>query len=136
LRGAASLQRPLDRWRLLERHRRSRVATRQQRQNQRDDEDRQQDLIHCDTRHRGPGGGPSVPVLWVATILAAALFGLGHLPMTSMMVPLTPLIIVRAFVLNGLLGVGFGYLYWTRGLESAMLAHLSADLLLHVLLAL
>ena len=85
--------------------------------------------------HRTPDGRPSVPVLWVATILAAALFGLGHLPMTSMIVPLTPLIVVRAFVLNGLLGIGFGYLYWTRGLESAMLSHFSADLLLHVVLA-
>jgi membrane protease YdiL (CAAX protease family) len=39
-------------------------------------------------------------------------------------------------VLNGLLGLAFGYLYWTRGLESAMLSHFSADLLLHVILAL
>jgi hypothetical protein len=51
------------------------------------------------------------------------------------MVPLTPLIIVRAVVLNGLLGIGFGFLYFTRGLESAMLSHFSADLLLHVVLA-
>jgi membrane protease YdiL (CAAX protease family) len=85
--------------------------------------------------HRKPDGRPSVPVLWVANIIAAVLFGLGHLPMTSIMVPLTPLIIVRAVVLNGLLGIGFGYLYFTRGLESAMLSHFSADLLLHVVLA-
>jgi membrane protease YdiL (CAAX protease family) len=85
--------------------------------------------------HRKPDGRPSVSVLWVANIIAAVLFGLGHLPMTSIMVPLTPLIIVRAVVLNGLLGIGFGYLYFTRGLESAMLSHFSADLLLHVVLA-
>jgi membrane protease YdiL (CAAX protease family) len=85
--------------------------------------------------HRKPDGRPSVQVLWVANILAAVLFGLGHLPMTSTIVPLTPLIIVRAVVLNGLLGIGFGYLYCTRGLESAMLSHFFADLLLHVVLA-
>lgn len=85
--------------------------------------------------HRKPDGRPSVPVLWVANILAAVLFGLGHLPLTSTIVPLTPLIVVRAVVLNGLLGIGFGYLYCTRGLESAMLSHFSADLLLHVVLA-
>lgn len=85
--------------------------------------------------HRKPDGRPSVPVLWVANIIAALLFGLGHLPMTSALVPLTPLIIVRALVLNGLVGIGFGYLYCTRGLESAMLSHFSADLLLHVFLA-
>jgi hypothetical protein len=35
--------------------------------------------------------------------------------------------------LNGLLGVGFGWLYWKYGLESAMLGHFSADIVLHVL---
>jgi len=32
--------------------------------------------------------------------------------------------------------VVFGWLYQTRGLESAMIAHFSADIVLHVLLAL
>ena len=81
-------------------------------------------------------GRPSAAAFWTANILAAVLFGLGHLPLTSMMTPLTPLIVIRAVVLNGLLGVAFGYLYWKRGLESAMIAHFSADLLLHVALAL
>ena len=85
--------------------------------------------------HRKVDGRPSVPVLWVANIMAAVLFGLGHLPLVSALATLTPLIIIRTVVLNGLLGLGFGYLYWTRGLESAMLSHFSADLLLHVVLA-
>ena len=84
---------------------------------------------------RGPDGHPTVGVLWTANISAALLFGLGHLPAMSALVPLTPLIVIRAVVLNGLLGIGFGYLYITRGLESAMLSHFSADLLLHVCLA-
>jgi len=69
-------------------------------------------------------------------MLAAILFGLGHLPATSMLLPLTPLVITRAIILNGLLDVAFGYLYMTRGLESAMISHFSADIVLHVLLAL
>ena len=80
-------------------------------------------------------GQPSTPVFWVANILAAILFGLGHLPATASLLPLTPLVIVRAVVLNGLLGIAFGYLYWKRGFEAAMLSHFSADLVLHVLLA-
>ena len=79
---------------------------------------------------------PSATAFWVANLLAAVLFGLGHLPLTSMLAPLTPLIVTRAVILNGLLGLAFGYLYWKRGLESAMVAHFSADLLLHVVLAL
>ena len=81
-------------------------------------------------------GNPTNPVYWIANILAAIIFGLGHLPATALLIPLTPLVIVRAIVLNGLAGIAFGYLYQTRGLESAMIAHFSADIVLHVLLAL
>ena len=81
-------------------------------------------------------GKPTSAVFWIANILAAVLFGLGHLPATKLLIPLTPLVITRAIVLNGLAGIGFGWLYWKRGLESAMVAHFSADIVLHVLLAL
>ncbi|MCK6538788.1 MAG: CPBP family intramembrane metalloprotease [Anaerolineales bacterium] len=81
-------------------------------------------------------GRPTSAVFWIANILAAVLFGIGHLPATSMLIPLTPLVITRAIVLNGVAGVAFGWLYWKRGLESAMIAHFSADIVLHVLLAL
>lgn len=80
-------------------------------------------------------GKPTSVVFWIAIILAAILFGLGHLPATATIVPLTPLVITRAIALNGIGGIAFGYLYWKRGLESAMIAHFSADIVLHVLLA-
>jgi len=81
-------------------------------------------------------GKPTNAVLWSANILAAVLFGLGHLPATALLVPLTPLIILRAIVLNGVVGIVCGWLYQTRGLEAAMMSHFSADIVLHVLLAL
>jgi membrane protease YdiL (CAAX protease family) len=81
-------------------------------------------------------GKPTNAVFWIGNILAAVLFGLGHLPTTALLVPLTPLVIARAILLNGLIGVACGWLYWKRGLESAMISHFSADLVLHVLLAL
>ncbi|EQA46271.1 CAAX protease self-immunity [Leptospira broomii serovar Hurstbridge str. 5399] len=81
-------------------------------------------------------GKQSATVFWIANIVTALVFGLGHLPATSMILPLTPLVIVRAIVLNGLAGVAFGYLYFTRGLESAMLSHFACDLVLHVVLVL
>ncbi len=80
-------------------------------------------------------GCPTMTVLWIANILAAVLFGLGHLPATSALMPLTPLVIIRAVTLNGLLGIAFGYFYVRYGLEAAMLSHFSADLVLHVLTA-
>jgi len=71
-------------------------------------------------------------VFWVANLVAAVLFGLGHLPATAALVPLTPIVVTRAIVLNGLAGVVAGWLYWRRGLESAMVAHFAADIVLHV----
>ena len=82
-----------------------------------------------------PTAGRRLAVLWIANILAAVLFGLGHLPATAALVALTPLVVARAIVLNGLIGVGFGYLYFKHGLESAMISHFSADIVLHVLFA-
>jgi len=47
--------------------------------------------------------------------------------------PLTPQLIAAVLFLNGIAALPFGYLYWSRGLEAAMLAHFSADLVLHVI---
>jgi hypothetical protein len=70
------------------------------------------------------GQGQAHPVLvWAAIILAAVLFGIGHLPAMAGMVKLTPLIIFRTILLNALGGILFGWLYWRHNLESAMLAH-------------
>jgi membrane protease YdiL (CAAX protease family) len=81
-------------------------------------------------------GKPTSAVFWLANILAAILFGFGHLPAVSLIATVTPLVVARTVVLNGLVGIVFGWLYWKRGLESAMIAHFSADIILHVLLAL
>jgi membrane protease YdiL (CAAX protease family) len=84
---------------------------------------------------RNSDGKPTAIVFWIANILAAILFGLGHLPATAALVPITGLVILRAVVLNGLIGSVCGWLFWKRGLEAAILAHFSADMILHVLLA-
>lgn len=84
--------------------------------------------------NRSASGRPGQIALWVANILAAILFGLGHLPVTAAAgLPIDALVITRAVVLNGLGGLVFGWFYWTFGLESAMVSHFSADIVLHVL---
>jgi len=86
---------------------------------------------------RREDGRPRLGVLWTANILAAILFGVGHLPATAGMgIPITAMVVTRAIVLNGLLGIAFGWLYWRYGLESAMLSHFSADIVLHVIFVL
>ncbi len=80
-------------------------------------------------------GRPTLIVLWIANIVIAVSFGIAHLPLTAAIgLPLNILVITRAIVLNGIGGVAFGWLYWTRGLESAMIAHFSVDVVLHVVL--
>ena len=68
----------------------------------------------------------SLPTLLLG--LAALLFALGHLPGTSAVAPLTALLVTRALVLNALVGMTCGYLFWRRGLEAAMFVHMGFHL--------
>ncbi|RPI83536.1 MAG: CPBP family intramembrane metalloprotease [Chloroflexi bacterium] len=80
-----------------------------------------------------PGGEPAIGAFWTANILAALLFGAGHLPATKMVAKLTPMVVARGLVLNGIPGLAFGFLYMTYGLEAAMLSHFSLDILIHLI---
>lgn len=71
--------------------------------------------------------------IWVAIIISAVLFGLGHLPITGELTDITATVVVRAILLNGVGAIIFSLLYWKKGLESAMIAHFSADIVLHVI---
>jgi membrane protease YdiL (CAAX protease family) len=77
-------------------------------------------------------GTPAPGAFWVAIVVVALLFGLGHLPSTAAITPLTTTIVLRALVLNGVAGVAFGYLYWTYGLEAAMAGHMSTHVVLQI----
>ena len=72
--------------------------------------------------------------LWVVNIVVALLFGLGHLPAAFKLITPSAVEIFRILFLNGIAGVIFGWLYWSRGLWTAMAAHFVADLMLHVFL--
>jgi membrane protease YdiL (CAAX protease family) len=78
-------------------------------------------------------GRPTDFGIWLSIILAAVLFGLGHLPATAQITALTGIVIIRAILLNGVGGVIFGWLYWKKGLESAIIAHFFADIVLHII---
>ncbi len=81
-------------------------------------------------------GKPASADMWSAIIIAAVIFGIGHLPAVMAITTLTPLVIVRTIILNAVGGIIFGWLYWKKGLESAMISHFSADIVLHVMLPL
>jgi hypothetical protein len=83
---------------------------------------------------RSADGTVAMGALWAANLLAALLFGLGHLPATARMTPLTPLVVTRGLVLNGFAGLAFGFLYIYYGLEAAMIAHFLLDIVMHLIL--
>lgn len=70
---------------------------------------------------------------WTAIAVAALLFGAGHLPAAHQVWGLDAFVAFRTVALNAIAGLFFGWLYWKRGLEMAVLAHFSADIVLHVL---
>ncbi|MDP3623807.1 MAG: CPBP family intramembrane metalloprotease [Methanobacteriaceae archaeon] len=81
-------------------------------------------------------GNPTKLSIWLGIVLAAIIFGAGHLPALMSITTITPLLIIRTIALNALGGIIFGWLYWKKGLESAMISHFSADIVLHVIVPL
>lgn len=75
---------------------------------------------------------PSQRVMWAAIGVSAVVFALAHLPAVAQSAPLSPALVARTLALNALGGAVYGWLFWRRGLECAMLAHAST----HVGLAL
>jgi membrane protease YdiL (CAAX protease family) len=75
-------------------------------------------------------GQPSRGAFWTANLLVALLFGLAHIPAAALMMQINTTVIVYILSLNGLAALLFGYLFWRHGLESAMTAHLFADIVL------
>lgn len=66
---------------------------------------------------------PTTIMLIASNVIAALLFASGHLPATFIILGNSPMLIFRCFLLNGGLGLLFGYLYRKYGLRYAMIAH-------------
>ena len=82
---------------------------------------------------RTPVGLPTNAVLWAANAVMAIVFGLGHLPtLKNLLGRITPLMLTRTLLLNAPIGLLCGWLFWTYGIEAAVVAHFSADIVYHV----
>lgn len=81
---------------------------------------------------QGKRGAVKPGLTWLAIVVSALLFGVGHLPVASYLVgSLTGALVVFVVGLNTIFGVLFGWLYWRWGLESAMIAHAVTHLVSH-----
>jgi len=79
--------------------------------------------------------GENVPkkAYFVSAILFSSfVFGAGHLPVAYVLLPasFSPALVLFVIFANSAFGVVAGYLYWRRGLESAMIAHIICHLVL------
>ncbi|MFC8689448.1 type II CAAX prenyl endopeptidase Rce1 family protein [Brevibacillus porteri] len=71
---------------------------------------------------------------WLGICVAAIVFAVSHLPTNYMTYGKGKVVTVWTLLLNGILGILFGFLYWRYGLEAAIISHFSADIVLHVIL--
>jgi hypothetical protein len=80
-----------------------------------------------------PTGSPPLAVLWLVNIVMAIVFGIGHLPaLKGVLDNMPPLMVARTLLLNAPVGLLCGWLFWTHGIEAAIFAHFSADVVYHV----
>ena len=76
-------------------------------------------------------GRPRTGYFVGAILISAVLFGIGHLPIASMLAGgLTAPLVIYVITANAIFGIVAGFLYWKKGLEAAMIAHISAHLVL------
>jgi hypothetical protein len=67
--------------------------------------------------------------LRIAVIASALLFGAAHL---GRWLDAGPIVITAVMIVNGVVGVVFGRLYVTWGIEAAIISHFGADVMLHI----
>jgi membrane protease YdiL (CAAX protease family) len=79
-----------------------------------------------------PGEAVRPAYVWIAIVASALVFGLGHLPAAHFLLGgLTPGTLFWVIGANTSFGLLFGWLFWRRGLESAMVAHGLTHLVSH-----
>ncbi|PYZ97808.1 hypothetical protein CR205_04225 [Alteribacter lacisalsi] len=74
-----------------------------------------------------PGGA----AFWTAILVSSLIFAIGHFGATAAVTDITPVVFIRMLLLNGAAGVIFGWLYWKKGLETAMVAHIMAHVVMN-----
>ena len=76
-------------------------------------------------------GGPRSAFVIAAIFVSAIIFGVGHLPIASALSGgLTIPLVAYVITANSIFGIFAGFLYWRKGLESAMIAHIFAHVVL------
>lgn len=76
-------------------------------------------------------GAPRATCFVSAIVISSVVFGIGHLPLVSALAGDFTLPIVTFVVFaNSLFGLIAGYLYWRKGLEAAIIAHMATHIVI------
>lgn len=68
-------------------------------------------------------------IYWIGIFLSSLIFAAGHLPVAYSVMTSAPYELIGYILLgNTVGGIIFGWLYWKKGLESAMIAHIFAHI--------
>ena len=74
---------------------------------------------------------PSSACFIGAILFSSVVFAAGHLPLAFFLIPqVTFTLILYVILANSVFGLIAGYLYWKKGLEAAVLAHMLAHLVI------
>lgn len=80
---------------------------------------------------QGRAGEPKPAYVVGAILISSLVFGVGHLPIAYLILPeVNVALTLYVVAANSVFGLIAGYLYWKRGLESAVLAHMLAHVVL------
>jgi hypothetical protein len=80
---------------------------------------------------QGVQGRPPAICFVSAIVISSVIFGIGHLPIVAALgAGFTIPIVAYVIIANSMFGLIAGYLYWKRGLEAAIIAHMSAHLII------
>ncbi|UCZ53617.1 CPBP family intramembrane metalloprotease [Bacillus shivajii] len=71
---------------------------------------------------------PTPTTFWVAILFSSFVFAVGHYGATAATTTVTTIVYIRMLLLNGVAGVVFSWLFWKKGLETAMVAHIFTHL--------
>ena len=76
-------------------------------------------------------GTPRAIYFVSAIVISSVVFGIGHLPIVpALEVDFTFTIVAFIVLANSLFGLIAGYLYWQKGLEAAIIAHMSTHIVI------
>jgi len=75
-------------------------------------------------------GKPRDSYVISAILFSSVIFGLGHLPLAHALGKITVSIFFYITIANSTFGLIAGYLYWKKGLESAIIAHMVAHVVI------